>query len=467
MKICPPDLLTSLLISLLASACCLALAGCLSDKLGCLVDGDCNPGRICVAGMCEDTNAGCPPVKDNTLYVDGDAPTGHSGSTPGCSIRTLAEALTMVNPASPWTIIVRGVGNSGPVAVPRRVVPANVTVTGGTQGTGKGAASSFAACSDSVACPILSWPVLDVPSVNDPGIEFSSSGPGALRYFSIIGPLLTGSPQMPSSTEAGIYVANSGGAPVTLDHLRIRQFRNGIGVDPGGNVEIGEDVQSSSNLYGLYAQANSTVAINVSAGQSETEFNHNFSDGIHVESGATSFTMQGPPAPSPAALTPGIGVSFNSGSGVSYAAAAPGALFDGVNFQRNLGSGIDLLAGSVLRVRNCHIFDNQLDGVRIAAAGSPLSVAGIDLGEAADAGGNVIYGNGAANICVEKPVADTQSPGALQALGNDFTDYDQPSPSPKSCASANTLSDGALCRGSVDISDDLTMVVDVGACKID
>jgi hypothetical protein len=452
-------------MELLASILCLLLAGCLGAKTTCLADSDCNSGRVCVASMCVDPANACPPVENHTLWVDPAAVDGQSGSTPGCALRLLSEALTRVDTSSTWTVVVRG-GTAGPVAVPRRIVPAGVFISGGTIGTGSGRASSFAACTDNVACPITRWAQLDIPSTDDSGIEFSASGPGGLRYFSLLGPPPTGTPQMPASTVAGIYIANTGSAPVTLDHLRIKQFRYGILADPAGNVEIDEDVQSSENLYGLYAQSGSTVAIKVGAGRIETEFNHNFSDGIHLEDGVSSFTVQGPPAPSPAALTPGVGASLNGGHGVLCGLTT--ARIDGLNAQRNQGSGIVVTAGSSLVLRNSRVFDNQLDGVRITTGSG--TVATIDLGQAPSgdgAGGNGIYGNGATNLCVEKEVADAQAPGSLRALGNDFTNYDQPTPIPKSCAVDNTLSGGQLCRGGVDVSDDLTQVVNVGACTID
>jgi hypothetical protein len=454
-------------MELLALLLLLLVGGCLdaSSKNGCITDSDCNPGHLCIAGTCT-APTGCPAVTDNTLYVDADAPMGNPGSSPGCAVQRLAEAFSLVTPGgAPWTVVVRG-GRSGPPLVNRRVVPANVTVTGGSIGTGKGASSRFTACTDLADCPLNTWPEIIISSVTEIGFEFTSAGPGALRWFSLVGPPLTGTPQEASGTVDGVYIT---GGPIKLDHLRVKQFRSGIGVDPGGSVSVGDDVWCNYNSYGLYAQMGSTVAVTVAAGQAETEFNHNFSDGIHIEAAATNFTVEGPPAPSPAALAPGVGASFNGGSGVRYAAAATGAFIDGINAQRNLGSGIEILGGSILRVRNSHLFNNQLDGIRIAPGSGAPFVGDIDLGAeptGADAGGNVLYGNGAANLCVERAVADTQQAGALRARGNDFTNYDLPGPAPKSCAAANTLSGAASCRSAVDVSDDHTMVADVGGCVV-
>jgi hypothetical protein len=450
-------------MELLAALLCLLVAGCLGAKTACLTDSDCNPGHVCVASLCVDPANACPPVENHTLWVDPAALDGQSGSTPGCALRLLSDALTRVDSSAPWTIVVRG-GSAGPVAMTGSVVPAGVVIIGGTIGTGSGRASSFAACSDTIACPVNKWPQLDISASDDDGIEFSGSGYGGLRYFSLIGPPLTGTPQMPSSTVAGIHIdANSF---ARLDHLRIKQFRIGISLDGGGHVEIEDDVQSTSNLYGLYAQLGSTIDIEVGAGQSETDFNHNFSDGIHLEDGVAMFTVGGPRAPSPAALAPGVGASLNGGAGVRCGMTV--ALINGLNAQRNQGNGIDVTAGANLQLRNSHVFANQFDGIRIEPGNGTVDT--IDLGRAAsgnDAGNNVIYANGAANLCVEKPLADISAPGSLHALGNDFTNYLQPSPSPKSCAVGGALTGGQLCHGGVDVAEDGTQVVNVGACTID
>ena len=438
---------------------CVPGACCGTDA--CAVPPSATNNGTCSSGTCVAAACAAVSVMSNTLYVDFGASDGGNGASPGCAFNDLSNALAAVSAGSAWTIVVRG-GTTANTTV-GRAVPSNVTITGGTAGTGTGATSLFAACTSVTACPQAMWPMLTVTTTTHHGFEFNAAGPNALTYFKVYGPVLDKS-GAPTTSFDGIHVINTGSShPLKIEHVIVEQFLYGISVDTTGNAQILDDVTGAHNYDGLYAQNGSTTSITLSAGQPLTHFDNNTEDGIVVLAGATAFTISGPTTG-----TPIIGASNNAATGLHYAATAPGATITGLNAAGNGQNGVSLFAAAVVKMRSNSIHGNSGSGIEVYANGSDYTLSTIDLGSAADAGKNQIYANSGANVCVPKSEADN-AVGKLTAQGNDFTNSNQSNPTAKNCAGkgAAQLSTAITCTGGVDLSESVNVgLVEVAGCTL-
>ena len=252
------------------------------------------------------------------------------------------------------------------------VVPKNVTIEGATAGAPS---------------------TVDVPT-DETGFTLAADASG-LSNLILDGTGLAGS--------TGIVATTGSGATTTLTNVTVKNMGlDGIDVSHTGKLSIGTGVSSSTNGVGaahsgLVVQDNGICTITVNTGGTAATFSHNTQFGISVL-GAGSITIGG-------TLNPAAVASSNSDAGL-YIVQTPG---NGVpantvsNFASNTslkGNGIHVYGGSSLKLRNSVTQGNPADGIEIQTYvnGTTTSddVTHIDLGTAADAGGNTFqYATGA------------------------------------------------------------------------
>jgi hypothetical protein len=398
-----------------------------------------NSNAICGAGK---TCTTCDAVSGLTFIVDpvggkDDTATGSAQSggtaTPACAFKTITGALKVIGPyPTAGTVIqVRNTGavsagangETFPIIVTQNVV---ITATGGLVNVNpppNAIAFTFASAGSGIDGTLG-------------GGSISINGGGHTATSGIFA--TTGS----AATIQNVTVKNFAGAGIRVANAGVLTIRGGVAVSGNGTVLV----RRSGLMVGDTAHAD----IIVPNGTAATTFNGNTQNGIQV-AGRGSVTLQG----AHVGTVGTVEASANAGAGLAIA-QTPGsplplnAITGLVTTSTTAGSGIRIEAGSKVTLRDTVTLAHTGNGLLVATSviGNSRNnvLATIDLGTAADPGGNVFQasanGNRAAGVCLQ---VDPGS-GNLSARGNIFS-------GPKNCATAAAaLSfDAKSCGGGRDL----------------
>ncbi len=375
----------------------------------------CVPGNCCVTADCtvngqtckNNRCTACPPVTNNTYYVDpvgGDDGAGNGSSATGgaCAFQTISRALEVIGP-TPGAGTKIELLNTGPAGAAETfpiTVPGNILIEGAVAGTPS---------------------TVNVPA-NVLGFTLAAAASG-LNNLILDGTLQAGN--------NGVQAQTGATATTTITDVEVRNMANG-GISAFGTATLALGTGVSVHTIGTAANPhdglgvfdNAKVTITVNTGGTAATFNTNSSHGILVE-GAGSVTIGG-------TLNPAAKASGNVFAGL-YILQTPGnavPMNTVSNFQANDstdGNGITVHGGSALTLRTSQTQGNKFNGIWVATYVNGTtksdSVALIDLGTAASAGGNTFQyavgaqPNGDSGICLQLTANAGQ---VLNAAGNKF-----------------------------------------------
>ena len=472
--------------------------------------GKCVAGNCCVDADCtslganfnclQNTCTQCNSVVGGAYFVDpinGDD-TGATGSnmsgtspTPGCSFRTLKQALTVIGaPTTATTITIvcqsasttaLATGESFPITV-----PANVTIktkTGPVKVTVPASKTGFKLNGDTATIQPNSAAPLTIDGASNAsniGIEVAP-GTGSSASLSYITVTNTGGDGIlvtsgTATLGAGISVTDAGAnginisdgtATINAGLSVIGANTNGIKISGTGAATIGAGVSvTNSGATGLDISGSGTAAITVTtATAASTVFDHNTLYGIAV-AGTGVLTITGA-IPTSGTAVRTVSAKNNTGSNVYFTSTA--AAVSAIKNFYSYGSGEDgmqIAVGSKVQVRHSVFRKNAGDGIHIV--GATGSLASIDLGtdatSATDAGNNELQSavtankNTGAGICVQ--LTGTGTP-TLNARGNQFANID-------CTTSTGAITKNATCASGIDLgitaSAGLSVTVDSLGC---
>ena len=403
----------------------------------------------------------CAAPAGNQYFVDPvggvDATATGSGkvgatATPSCSFKTITRALQVIGNAPPvgTTITVVGVANATTALVADEnlpiLVPANVTIA-----TSGGPISV----------------VLDAD-----GSGFTLAGDGASILAATAAPLMIDGANHTSGM--GIAIAPGAGKAAALANVAIKNTGDdGIAV-MNGAVSIGAGVTVTSAGHatatgrrsGLHV-GGGVVTITVAAGGTPSTFNGNTLNGIEV-SDLGVLNITGVPVTTPAITGLGTVVASGNSRDNIFIGQTPGmapsvGTIDGVvAWNSTNNAGIEIVAGSMVKLRNSVALANQTDGVLITTADATTAgeaVSGIDLGTSASFGHNVLQeaqgataaadqSNLGAGLCLQLDM--NSGAQSLAAAGNVFAgpvDCSKPTPGAglkKNATCANRVDEGIV-----------------------
>jgi hypothetical protein len=226
----------------------------------------------------------------------------------------------------------------------------------------------------------------------------------------------------------GGFIFTSGSATLTLSGVTLRN-RTGVGIAVNGSASVVLNNNSLIDAVGVAGNCPTGSAIVISGPGSVTLDHSQISNGpaagicVRVSGSASLATIQitqgtiahmasaiaSEIGPGASAIVTINGASFsNNGNGISWQGAA-GTSFDiaGSSFTGN-GTGISIASsGGSLKLRSSTVSSNTGDGV--ALSGDIV----VDLGTAADAGGNTFTGNTSTGLHINLGAV-----GPAQAVGN-------------------------------------------------
>jgi hypothetical protein len=168
--------------------------------------------------------------------------------------------------------------------------------------------------------------------------------------------------------------------------------------------------------------------------------------------------------------SPAVSVTRSTVSGVSIEATGANSI-TGLVVSNGAGNGFEIVAGSVVRLRDCVSVGNAQNGVVVEATGS---LAGIDLGTTSSAGGNTfqvvdsasVHANGGAGLCVDTSSSPQQT---LAAYGNSWVSTAAANVSClSSAAKLTSSSDCVSAAGTTPLSIGFsgTDTANVGTCAL-
>jgi hypothetical protein len=473
------------------------------------VPGNCCDDTDCVSlgtnfNCLQNTCTQCNSVVGNSYFVDpingddtGATGSGMSGTTAtaGCSFRTLTKAIDVITHSStataPAGTTVTIVGRTGGATSIYTVaaggvtaeslpitVPTNVTITtktGPVTLTLPAAKTGFSIVGSNANLRPISTAALTIDGVNratNIGIAVDpTSGSVGLGYVTVTN---TGGDgiQVKSGTAtfgAGISVTGAGlnginisgtGTAIMNAGLSVTNAgTNGINISGTGVATIGPGVTvtgagtTANPANGLNISGTGSATITVGAGEASTAFDSNSQYGIAVADTGVLAIAGAVPTTGNAVRT--VSAKSNTASNVYFASSS--ATVSTISYFYSYGStedGLQIAAGSTIRVRHSVFRHNTLNGIQIVSSDTNI-LTNIDLGAAmtpaASVGNNELQStgtttkNGAAGLCVHLTVAGA-APQALNAMGNQFANYDCTAAAPGTIAIADNCSVSATLK---------------------
>jgi hypothetical protein len=410
--------------------CCPRTAGLECEHVQCCQTSDCAANELCAGGACVPSSSACAAPTKPAYFVDATF-AGPSTGTMTCPWKSLHDAFNAVrtdNFTGDSTVTILGGTFDSTVETFPLIVPASVYVN----------------------VPALHlFATIEPPPNTTAFIVPFSAETGATSGWSA---RLSGLAIKQATQGTGNGILATGGtvqAPVQIDDVDVTSFYHGINVE-GGVTHIADGVTSHGNGFSGVRVGGGTANVTFSAqAASVTTFVANIV-GIYVTSDPNSILIaQG----SPQML---LRCDGNSNSGIRVESPNPANSIAYVEASANSTNGLGLYGGASVKVRNSTFDGNNLSAVRVVL-GASESIAGMDLGTAADHGNNTFTGNTQAEVCVD---LDTPT-GTLQVAGNTWDALD--------CASGGgTVSNEHGCKTANKgfASTGLPPTVDVSACLL-
>ncbi len=399
---------------------------------------------MCVGGSCQRTS-GCTAAVAGTRYVDPTAAAGGNGSQ-GCPYIHVSSAVNDLTGGG--TVILKGGTTS--TFVGSQAVPAGVNIIGSD--------GSFAPCTLGTCSNPSAWPKINQTN-NAIGFEFETSGARSVSFLQLLGPSA-----LPSPTASGFHISNT--ATVTLSHVQVSSFKDGIYVATGATATINAGLVATGNTYaGLYVDSGGIADVEAVTGDATIRFDNNTntagsnSFGIYVESNA-QLTVNGPPSPAPFLIE-----AVNNKIGVRFYSALAGSSINRLLVGPNSTDNLYLYAKSNLKVRGSQFINSTTgNGVHIVANGTNIATGLrlIDFGTSytSDPGNNTFSGNGLTGFCIDAAPAVAATNDSLTAQGNNWGGG-------VTCGATNPgmVKDSASCTAGQDVSDDCTGAITAGHCS--
>ncbi len=417
---------------------------------------------LCAAGSCEACDA-----PGATLFVDpanGNDARGSGGVTAGgapaagCALRTITAAIKLIasGTSAATTIHVLGPATLDATESYPLVIPANVTVTT----TGDVLAKPTSLSGNTASLVRLVHP----GSAIDTDATFTLDG-SALNVGSQAAGVIADVGSTDTTHLRGVTITKLPGNGIRLSGKARLTLRDGVSVVDAGR---------GNTLSGIFlTDGGSLLTIDVPSGARPTSVEGATSSGITITgpSGAKLSGAAGSVTPGSVPCSGTVMLSGNAGNGLNLLGSGQ-VTVDGLVTCDNGGSGgggdgMFISMNVKAKVRRSVSLNNVRSGIHVDGVGAPSISAGnqVDLGTAADSGGNVVQDpsahNGGVGICFTPPTTYTM--GTLPAVGNTF------GPSKDCATTAVKLTTDSSCGQSRDVSvvsASPSVTMDVSMCTI-